>query len=372
MNRWRASLLTGAAGLLPLLLAGCHPTGAWLPDSSGFVYSEPDDRDSYAVIHYDLKSKKKNILVKGLKGRTSNAVSLGVSGSPVPAVSPDGKQVAVARVLVKNQQPSELEISLYDFTGKPGRQLKTLPFGAPQNMGSGTLIPEFMFWFPDGKHILVMVSGSRSAVYDLDKEEVTLHDFVPAAQIPFVRPDGKGFVGTVGDVGKSGGKGGLVLVDWDGKVTPVDRAFNPLALDPVGVRWGKGQLLLEGPQRLVAIDLASGRLERKEQKFDPDIGVGEKVVFLPFGDGTTTTRLGLVSREPKSALIPDPFKLTDIVVYGPGGKKTVVAEGEIVFPLFPSFSPDGSLAVIRLDNRLLVVRNTGAVVAEVESSSKKP
>src|SRR6516164_6830972 len=69
-----------------LLTAGCVPLGmVWLPDSSGFIY--PAGKERQQLFFYDAATQKHRLLVADTGAATI-----------IPAVSPDGKQIAVARV----------------------------------------------------------------------------------------------------------------------------------------------------------------------------------------------------------------------------------------------------------------------------------
>jgi hypothetical protein len=67
-------------GILVACTAGCYPGVAWLPDSSGFLYQGPG-----GITHYDLKTGKARVLIQDGKNTTQ-----------LPAVTPDGKRIAVA------------------------------------------------------------------------------------------------------------------------------------------------------------------------------------------------------------------------------------------------------------------------------------
>jgi hypothetical protein len=74
-----------------LLSAGCVPGVGHLPDSSGFVYA---DRDGSRLLRFDFTAGKASVVVEDTRGRSS-----------WPAVSPDGKTVAVGRRLLRAGKP---------------------------------------------------------------------------------------------------------------------------------------------------------------------------------------------------------------------------------------------------------------------------
>src|SRR4051794_40833832 len=69
--------------LIPWLAccAGCIPGVGWLPDSSGFVYTGGNEKKQ--LLLFDVKKKTRTVLVNDVGGPTW------------PAVSPDGKHIAV-------------------------------------------------------------------------------------------------------------------------------------------------------------------------------------------------------------------------------------------------------------------------------------
>src|SRR5205085_11200293 len=92
-----------AAALLPALAAGCLPNATWLPDSTGFVYTGGDHKDKLYL--YDLDKKAARVLVE--KG----------AGPAWPAVSPDGKRIAVA-LRTDDGTNVNLEVIVFDRDGK--------------------------------------------------------------------------------------------------------------------------------------------------------------------------------------------------------------------------------------------------------------
>src|SRR5262249_41593719 len=93
---------TFGAIILALLLVtctGCVEGITWLPDSSGFVYTEEDGQ---RLMHFDLAKGTARTLVADTKCETL-----------WPAVSPDGKRIALAQVLQENNKPETLQVFIY-------------------------------------------------------------------------------------------------------------------------------------------------------------------------------------------------------------------------------------------------------------------
>src|SRR5262245_35959121 len=98
-------LLT-ASGLFCLFaLAGCVPV-IWLPDSSGFVYCEGGN--AQRIVFYDVKKSERRVVVEKTPAST-----------PWPAVSPEGKKIAVARLIRDKDQrrTQSMQVYIYDLQG---------------------------------------------------------------------------------------------------------------------------------------------------------------------------------------------------------------------------------------------------------------
>src|SRR5262245_22649580 len=117
-----------------LALAGCRPVG-WLPDSSGFVYT--DDKPCSRLVHYDVTTGKRTVLVAQMPAHT-----------PWPAVSPDGKHIAVARLVTDRgpRQPNRVQVILYDLKGKEVRRSAEFPWGPAREKGEKERPNTGVFW----------------------------------------------------------------------------------------------------------------------------------------------------------------------------------------------------------------------------------
>ena len=92
--------------ILAAMSAGCGLSDvAWLPDSSGFVYTTSENNEQLSL--FDLSTRKEQVLVKKTESSTL-----------WPAVSPDGKQVATARVVREKDVPEKMQIIIYDLKGR--------------------------------------------------------------------------------------------------------------------------------------------------------------------------------------------------------------------------------------------------------------
>jgi Tol biopolymer transport system component len=110
--RW----FTAAAAFMLLTISGCIPV-AWLPDSSGFIYTDGTDLEQ--LVHYDVAKGERRVLVEKMSASTF-----------WPAVSPDGKKVAVAR-LVRDADQSKtqtMQVFMYDLQGKEIQRSTEFPW----------------------------------------------------------------------------------------------------------------------------------------------------------------------------------------------------------------------------------------------------
>jgi hypothetical protein len=205
--RW----LMAAGAVATLAVAGCFPV-AWLPDSSGFVYT--DGGDFRQLVHYDVAKGERRVLVEKMPAATLWL-----------ALSPDGKTVAVARLTrVKGMERTlNLQIIVYDLKGKEVQRSAEFPWTTEYNGSSEGPIGAGVFWAAsDGKLIVHNFDDPvKTGVYDPAKKTLVTLDGYPAAfgGTP-VRPDGKGFLITRKDGGPESLK--VFLADWDGKTQPID------------------------------------------------------------------------------------------------------------------------------------------------------
>jgi hypothetical protein len=196
--------------LLAFLPVGCIPGIAWLPDSSGFVYTA--GQSTSQLRHFDVAKGADRLLVEDTQTATL-----------LPAVSPDSKRVAVARIVRDKGVPDSLQLIFYDLTGKETGRSKVLRSVRRQNVDKEELVACYLYWDQRGDRILVSDIISQTSIYDAknDRFKVVEDAFACAfGGMPF-RPDGKGFL-----VAKSGKDRALrfVFVEWDGAERPIAMA----------------------------------------------------------------------------------------------------------------------------------------------------
>ncbi len=157
------------------------------------------------LIHYDLKTKSTRIIAKA----ETNTIQ--------PALSPNGKQIAVARLnLEKDKQPT-LQVVVYDLEGKEIQHSKLFEWGGVPKYDIEVGIQKYsqLFWASRENKVLVY-ANKHSAIYDLGKDHfVMLGEAVPSifGTTP-VRPDGKGFL-------LANAENDVSFVDWEGKESAI-------------------------------------------------------------------------------------------------------------------------------------------------------
>jgi hypothetical protein len=274
MRRISVSLL---AGLL-FCLVGCIPGVGWLPDSSGFVYTTPGGE----LRAYDLATKKHRLVVVDNAAKTT----------AWPAVSPDGKQVALADLTSDaREEKAYLQIAVCDLAGRA--EFRSDRFLLMKVEGKTFDFSTQIAWSTDGKHLLVHAQGHANqekgfdcaVIFPLaDKKPRILPNHIPAyfGGTP-IRPDSAGFL--LVDRGKDNGNESYVWADWQGKTQPFKDAgqqdeddFNPwTAL--ADSRWhGAKASALRGDQRLV-LD-TDKRVQSFEKAKPADTMIGKESIRM--------------------------------------------------------------------------------------------
>jgi hypothetical protein len=182
---------------------GCVPGAAWLPDSSGFYYT--GGKECQKLYHFDIAKGKARLL----NGKTD-------TNSLWPAVRPDGKQIALARLVAKGRDPSKLQVALFDRDGKELKRSKLLPWRNKVREYDPRTAPQ-LFWAPQGDKVLVL-ADQNTGMFDVKSEEMKLLE--DRIGLIFdrgpLRPDGKAFLAAKVDK-----KIEITLVDWDGKESKI-------------------------------------------------------------------------------------------------------------------------------------------------------
>jgi hypothetical protein len=237
------------------LVVGCVPRVVWLPDSSGLVFTENKGK---RLVRYDLKQKKKLVLVEDTGTRTVG-----------PDVSPDGAQVAVARWKRKLDKAGKLQVVVYSIKGK--EEWRSPDFDWEDSRVAEGLGKTSVRWLAKD-HLLVIAGGGdtpgRTLIDRKKGKLISLEDVFPILlDGARARPDDKGFLAfhkTPGD------KMELAFVDWQGKAKPIVGDL-PDAEELASSRltWEKDTAILSGPTLVLRADTRTGKLTRK--KVRPDV-----------------------------------------------------------------------------------------------------
>jgi hypothetical protein len=206
-------LLIGAAGCIP-------DSVVWLPDSSSFVYT---DKQGSRLNCYDLMKGARKVIVENTSTKTC-----------WPAVSPDGKRLAVAKIESSTAAGSDIctyrtQVIIYDLDGHQVAQSRvhesTERVGQVASNSTSTMEDAGLNWSGPANKILL-----EKAIYDCTKDEFVDINVMPwpTNNLP-VAPNKKGFLAMT--------EKGLVFVDWDGWIKAFKDAPDMAKVEFVSFEW---------------------------------------------------------------------------------------------------------------------------------------
>jgi hypothetical protein len=344
--------------ILPVLLlaisSGCVPPGlAWLPDSSGFVYT--GGKGKMQLLLFEVDKKKSRVLAAD------------VPDPAWPGVSPDGKQIAVAWIFHVGLE-SRVRVLVVDRAGKVVHRSKDL-----EDVGGGDVLQ--VYWSPRGDKLLIS-EEYWARLYDLKTHKLTP---IAGPAVTFgttpIRPDGKAFL-------VHNWKKEYRLIDWEGKEQAIKPGFGTLKGDKEAQKDKQLMLRLplystsgwDGPVATVAglgsrFRIDTARLTLTEAAWEPPrTAEGWMVLFRhSFPKGATVRAVGRRSSPyPLHIEVSRPGKATELLV---------LKAGYVMF--FPS--PDGRLLAVRWgestealygdpkkQDRILVLDAKGDVIANIK------
>lgn len=250
-------LAAATVAAFALATAGCDyciEHVEWLPDSSGFVFT---DREHARLVHFDVGKKARRVVVEAAGVRC-----------PWPAVSPDGTQFAlVSRTRTTTAGTRQVRYSeqvlIYDRQGKVTRRSQVLDSADtdPEPAGeSGTrTVAGHVCWKGHQDRLVV-----PTAIYDRVKDRwvsipgtpcvLPVHEFAPTE---------KGFLTSRSVKAKDAVAERLVLsfVDWDGWSADLDTPSDLTLGRGVQGKWVGATWQVVTADGVLAIDTAKRKVQ---------------------------------------------------------------------------------------------------------------
>jgi dipeptidyl aminopeptidase/acylaminoacyl peptidase len=399
----RNCLLLGWA-VVCLAATGCVPQAVWLPDSSGFIYTDALTGGEQILL-YDIAKGESRVIAKNTAAFTIN-----------PAVSPDGKRVAFARFTEakdpergKMREEDKLGVTICDLTGKDVQVSKEFEWALGKDLSINLAPPRDaeLYWSPKGDKVLVSARG-RTGLYDIKADKLTM---VLGKRSPLVfgntpiRPDGKGFLlfsEDDWDGPRNQQTPGIIFVDWDGKVQAIkltnfklddNRPSEalPLVLPQVHASsWNKDLAEVRWGRKAFRIDTA--KLEAKQEKLEGETDKDGRPIQQKFqfpGNGPTVRLVETRAREiemweQKEDLGAGEFRV-EVLADGHKQPKVLVEKHSGLVQLLPAPNGDyllidcirfrmeaGKKMVPDFGRTLLLLNRKGEVVKKIEQTLLKP
>lgn len=352
---------------------GCVPNGVWLPDSSGYVYTA--GKEGKQIMMVDIGRRQARVVVQNTGAATA-----------VPAISPDGKQIAIAQHMVRPDEDNQVQVIVYDVAGKEVERSEKLSLDEKGSKEQQPKLHPEVYWAPQGDRLLLL-AGNLPGIYDLKKKTLTkLPDLRPMIiGNSLSRPDGKGFLlggGSIHFVSWNGEDRELKLTNFklhDGR----DQNLAAMILYPqiYNTRWDGDVALIRWSTRQVRID--TNKLEATLEEVAEQRTADRKPIQQTFAlgkEGPFIRVAELVARnfEGKTEDRPDggygQFRV-ELIKRGEATPQVLVDQFEGCAQLLPS--PNRKLVAIECGvsplqkktkpRRLIILVNAqGEVVAEID------
>jgi hypothetical protein len=350
----------------------------WTPDSKGFYFTAC--KDYKKLLYFDVAAKKARTVVSDFNGMTH-----------WPAVSPDGKRVAVV-TFVGDDQKYGFQVVVYDSAGKELQRSRLAP---PATQPPKSLLV-CLFWAPkdQGDNVLFQ-AGNTCALVDLKAdrftylgEETMLWVFGNSP----IRPDGKGFFTCpaglplddpiVKDPVRSGAVplGDRTFHDWNGKKWAIElperwrggvRGDDGWLLQAPYLyesRWQKNTITVRG----AGTELTVSKSGMSVKQMPAQRTAGGWLIQNQFRFGKDGPLVRVTTPEKARGTRLKPMSVQVLV---PGAEPKTLIDGAGLPTLQPS--PDGKLLAVGClmgdddgfmrGARLLVVDAQGEVLADIDT-----
>jgi hypothetical protein len=330
---------------------GGAPGVTWRADSSGFLYT---DKGGTRVVAFDLKTKTSRPLVTDAETKTL-----------LPGLSPDGKQVAVARLEYPWKGKPRLQVRIYNSDGKQEKRSSWFDRNdEPDKLDK--VGPVSLSW-PAGDRIVLFADDL--CIYDVAKDRLievkNVQPWYPGTST--LRPDGKGCFGW-----RASGRDDveLVFLDWDGAVRPLGKLGDQKVQGvPFLAGWEGDVALLMLNGVILEADTAKGTLKASLRKLPVIVTEGQLEACHIFPDRLRAVcvyshQVGAgTSKETRRTV-----EAQDLV----SASRSILLKECNVYP-FLHPSPDGKTVVIgytpyevKKEPGLLVVGADGKVVSDIK------
>lgn len=247
-----------AAGVVLVLgticLAGCLPDRLiWLPDSSGFIVTAGKDRNK--IVRYDARQRALRVIADRPSQKTVT-----------PGLSPDGKQIALARI-ERTKRRQTVQVVLLSQGGEVIHQSEVFPFGdGNEDVKDMELRQAAVEWSPRGEHLLIVDPDGLLGAYHIGNKTLKVFAGVQGGNPlfsymfdRFIAGDGSGFLA------QRGVPGSLSWVDSG----PVDAQAAPARPADRSSPIDRKEVSSKARERAPAPDKTSG---------SPDQPFGELVI----------------------------------------------------------------------------------------------
>jgi hypothetical protein len=179
-----------------ICLAGCLPDRLiWLPDSSGFIVTAGKDRSK--VVRYDVRQRALRVIADRPSQKTVT-----------PGLSPDGKQIALARI-ERTKIRQTVQVVLLSQRGEVIHESEVFPFGdGNKDVKDTELRQAAVEWSPRDERLLIVDPDGLIGAYHIGNKTLNVFSGVQGGNPlfayvfdRFIAGDGSGFLAQRGAPG---------------------------------------------------------------------------------------------------------------------------------------------------------------------------